>query len=43
MREEEDEMSKKKKAKKKLSTKDKIELVIKAVLALAALIQAIKS
>lgn len=36
-------MSKKKKAKKKLSTKDIIELVIKAVLATAALITAIKS
>lgn len=36
-------MSKKKKAKKKLSTKDIIELVIKAILALAALITAIKS
>ncbi len=36
-------MSKKKKAKKKLSTKDIIELVIKAVLAIATLITAIKS
>ena len=36
-------MSKKKKAKKRLSTKDKIELGIKAVIALAALIQSIKS
>lgn len=35
-------MSKKKKAKKKLSTKDIIELIIKAVIAIAALIQAIK-
>lgn len=36
-------MSKKKKAKKKLPTKDKIELVIKAGFAIAALITAIKS
>lgn len=36
-------MSKKKKAKKKLSEKDIIELLIKAVIALAALIQAVKS
>lgn len=35
--------AKKKKAKKKLSTKDIIELIIKAVIAIAALIQAIKS
>ena len=40
---EKNEMSKKKKAKKKLSTKDIIELIIKAVIAIAALIQAIKS
>ncbi len=36
-------MSKKKKAKKKLSKKDKISLIIEAVIALAALITAIKS
>lgn len=36
-------MSKKKKANKKLSTKDIITLLIQAVLAIAALIQAIKS
>ncbi len=36
-------MSKKKKAKKKLSTKDIIELLIKAVIAVATLITAIKS
>lgn len=43
MGKEENEMSKKKKAKKKLSTKDIIELVIKAGFAIAALITAIKS
>ena len=36
-------MSKKKKANKKLSTKDILTLLIQAVLAIAALIQAIKS
>lgn len=36
-------MSKKSKTKKKLSAKDIIELVIKAMLAAAALIQSIKS
>lgn len=43
MRKEENEMSKKKKAKKKLSPKDIISLIIEAVIALAALITAIKS
>ena len=36
-------MSKKKKAKKKLTTKDTISLIIEAIIALAALITAIKS
>lgn len=36
-------MSKKKKAKKKLSTKDMISLIIEAVIAVATLITAIKS
>lgn len=36
-------MSKKKKANKKLSTKDVLTLLIQGVLAIAALIQAIKS
>ena len=36
-------MSKKKKAKKKLSTKDMITLLIQAIFAIAALIQSIKS
>lgn len=43
MGKEENEMSKKKKAKKKLSTKDMISLMIEAVIAVAALITAIKS
>lgn len=36
-------MSKEKKAKKKLSTKDMIELIVDVVIALATLITAIKS
>lgn len=43
MGKEENEMSKKKKVKKKLSTKDMISLIIEAVIALAALVTAIKS
>lgn len=43
MGKEENEMSKKEKAKKKLSMKDVISLIIDAVIALAALITAIKS